>query len=117
MLGIEWIVGIQLYSTHLNPEYPADNSKTPGIYAVAPSGLTLGTYKNSSSKQTFYVGNTWKFQTWNTHITLAAATGYYKRPLVPLLAISIPIGDSPLAPRLSFVPHKSAPLSLSIEWR
>ncbi len=57
-----WILGLHLLSAHLGDLDPGAHPRTftPGIYAVAPSGVTAGAYRNSLDKDTVYLGWTWR---------------------------------------------------------
>lgn len=119
-----WILGLHLLSAHLGDLDPGAHPRTftPGIYAVAPSGVTAGAYRNSLDRDTVYLGWTWRTG-WNagpfTDVTLtaAAATGYSEAKVVPLLAVAATLGNGPYAPRLLWAPHRTQPVSLAIERR
>jgi hypothetical protein len=117
-----WIIGAHIAGAHLgNLPDPGSHRTlwTPGIYAVAPSGFTIGAYRNSLShtpnypktRVTTYAGWTWQLSK-NVNITAAAATGYVEK-ISPLIAVSYSFGQS--GARMSWVPHKTHPVSLSIE--
>jgi len=119
-----WIIGLHLLSAHLGDLDPGAHPRrfTPGIYAVAPSGVTVGAYRNSLDNDTVYAGWTWRtgysagpFN--DVTLTAAAATGYSEAKIVPLLAVAATIGDGPYAPRILWAPHRTQPVSLAIERR
>ncbi|MBK9133371.1 MAG: hypothetical protein IPM15_03180 [Betaproteobacteria bacterium] len=119
-----WILGLHLLSAHLGDLDPGAHPRrfTPGIYAVAPSGVTAGAYRNSLDKDTVYLGWTWRS---GYHVgpftdvtfTAAAATGYSEAKVVPLLAVAATLGHGPYAPRVLWAPHRTQPVSLAIERR
>jgi hypothetical protein len=119
-----WILGLHLFSTHLGDLDPGAHPRwlTPGLYAVTPSGLTLGAYRNSVDRDTVYGGWTWRTgrsvgPLTDITFTVAAATGYPEAKVVPLLAAAATIGSGDYAPRLLWVPHRTQPVSLAIERR
>ena len=119
-----WILGLHLFTVHVGQLDPGAHPRwfTPGFYAVAPDGPTIGAYRNSVDRNTVYAGWTWRtgssFAVFNdVTVTLAGATGYPEGRLVPLLAAAATIGDGDYAPRLLWVPHRTQPISLAIERR
>ncbi len=64
-------LGLHLGSQHDAPGF--DNANV-GVYAMFDNGLTLGTFNNSESRQSVYVGKTWHY------------------PLTPRLAASATVG-------------------------
>ena len=124
---VSWIIGVQIFTTHLGAVEPdmgvevKRSLPTPGIYAIAPSGLTFGSYRNSIGRASVYGG--WTFRTGgdfgplkDVSFTLAGVTGYREIPVLPLVGISAKLGGFPGAPRLIFVPLDSAPLTVAWEW-
>lgn len=81
-------VGLHLVSLHSAPDYVSETNVvgpkvtrqfetlTPGVYARAESGLTVGAYRNSYGKPSAYLG--WTFATDDDRfaLTLGAVTGY-----------------------------------------
>ena len=114
------IIGAHLATVHLGEIEGNKALFTPGIYAVhAESGLTGGFYRNSLSRTRAHLGDAWtvyvgKTVPLSTSVsgTLAVATGYGKPTI--LVGISWAFGPSSAA-RVSWVPHKTSPLSLSVE--
>ena len=78
-----------------------------GLYAVWPSGFTVGGYRNSEcQKVSFYSGWTWQ-TTGPVRVGLTAGliTGYRQAPVLPLLVPSVTVDVSPTtAIRATFVP-------------
>jgi hypothetical protein len=127
-----WIIGLHLVTAHAGslPDPGAHRYlATPGAYAVAPGGFTLGAYRNSLSdtprypgaRWTAYVGWTWRPSLEmgplrDVAVTAAAASGYVER-VSPLIGVSASVGRSDLAPRIMWVPHRTQPISFAIEWR
>lgn len=119
-----WILGLHLFSAHFGDDDAVAKLRwfTPGVYAVAPSGLTVGTYRNSIDRQTAYGGWTWRtgadFGPFSdVTLTAAAASGYRESRVMPLVAAAATLGHGDYAPRLTWVPHRTHPVSLSIERR
>jgi hypothetical protein len=127
-----WIIGLHLVTVHAGalPDPGAHRAlATPGIYAVAHSGLTFGAYRNSLSRTPNYPGDRYTAYagwTWRTGvhvgplqdvtITTAAASGYVAK-VSPLLGLGATIGSGEYAPRILWVPHRTQPVSLAIERR
>lgn len=127
-----WIIGLHIFATHLGelPDPGAHRSiATPGVYAVAPSGLTLGFYRNSLSETPLYPGHRWSAYggwTWqaadsfgplrDVKATAAAVTGYAS-PVLPMVGLSARLGDSKHAPRILWVPHRTQPVNVAWEVR
>lgn len=119
-----WILGLHLFSAHFGDLDPGAHPRwlTPGLYAVTPSGLTFGAYRNSVDRDTVYGGWTWRTgksigPLTDITVTVAAATGYPEARVVPLLAAAATIGGGDYAPRVMWVPHRTQPVSLAIERR
>lgn len=114
-----WMLGLHLLSAHAQPGYEAT---TVGVYAQAPSGLTLGALRNSERRLSFYAGHTWQTADDRWALTAGGITGYRSARLNPLLVPSVrmPVGDAS-AVRLSLIPKPrnggSSALHLSFEWR
>lgn len=105
------ILGAHLLTAHVPGAYCSGVSlrcqdyerTTPGLYAIAPSGVTFGAYRNSYGAGSVYAG--WSFQTADRRFALlvAVATGY--RRALPLV---VPSWRQPITEngsvRLSFMP-------------
>lgn len=124
------IIGVHLFTVHAGPlvDGIARSLATPGVYAVMPSGLTLGAYRNSLShtptyqhnRFSAYVGWTWSTginlgPMRNLSITAGGVTGYHNRPVSPLLGLSATIGTGEYAPRIMWVPSQTQPVSIAVE--
>lgn len=95
------VLGMHTASVHV-PSYSWQSNENPGLYLRTQSGLTVGAYRNTLSRQTVYAGWTWPVAG-PVDMTLAAATGYRVAPVVPMAVLSVP-----LAPRTwSQVPRLS----------
>lgn len=105
---LDLVLGLHLLTAHAAPGY---ETATPGVYAMAPSGLTVGAYRNSYGRPTAYAGWTWSEGRY--HVTLIGATGYRRAPVVPLLAGGIKVGQV----RFSVLPGRVSALNVSIEER
>ena len=123
-----WLIGVNILSVHqhLPPvtiprcdathcvsvvsEVVQYNRNTLGIYAEDESGLTLGVYRNSQYKESFFIGRT--FNIGRFGLTFAAATGYTQLPVVPLVVPSFKMGHS----RFSFAICGAPSISLSVEF-
>jgi hypothetical protein len=119
-----WIIGLHLFTAHVGDvdAWAHPRWLTPGVYAVSPSGPTLGAYRNSVDRGTVYAGWTWRSGMslgvlTDITFTVAGATGYPEARVVPLLAAAATIGRGDYAPRLVWVPHKTQPISIAIERR
>ena len=111
MTAEAWIIGLHLWSSHFGACYesPAGcrpyESATTGIYLRAPSGLTIGAYRNSYGGDSAYAG--WTFETSDGRFALmvGAVTGYHRAPVLPVVVPSmrIELGQQ-TALRASFIP-------------
>lgn len=128
---VGWAIGLHIATAHAGslPDPGAHRAlMTPGIYAVAPSGLTFGAYRNSLSRTirypgervSAYAGWTWKAGDFgparDVRVTVAAVTGYVE-PVSPLLGVSVKLWEGTSAPRVLWVPHRTQPVSLAWEFR
>lgn len=129
---VGWAIGLHLLTFHAGVDRTKGDTvhevaSTPGIYAVAPSGLTLGAYRSSLSGNggrgeeiAAYVG--W---TWRATDALWLTGGIGRIPEVnnlhamsPILAVSYRIGEGPFAPRIMWAPQQRVqPISLAWEVR
>lgn len=87
------------YGLHLGSRHdaPGFNDSNLGVYAYFDSGLTLGTFENSVSRQSVYVGKTWQYpltQRVDAALTLGAITGY-DRAVSPMLVPSLALEFAP----------------------
>jgi len=104
------ILGVMVATAHLGPSPIPLQSFTPGIYAIAPSGLSGGFYHNSEGRASAWIGAT--ASRGALSLSIGVVSGY--GPLRPLLAASYRFEGTGL--RLSLVPHRTAPLTLGVEW-
>lgn len=79
-----WVLGLHLISAH--PGSEGMNNVNPGVYAVAPSGLTFGAYHNSYRRLSMYAG--WSFRHEPLFFFAAVATGY-RPPIAPLGGVGV----------------------------
>lgn len=80
-----WVLGLHLISAH--PGVEGMNNVNPGVYAVAPSGLTFGAYRNSYCHLSMYAG--WTFRHEPFFLTVAGVTGYDHIPIAPLIGVGV----------------------------
>lgn len=112
-----WILGLHLLSAHAQPGYEA---ATVGVYAQAPSGLTVGALRNSERRLSLYAGHTWQTADGRWSLTAGGITGYRSARLNPLLvpSVRVPLGGAAAA-RISLIPKPrnggSSALHLSLE--
>jgi hypothetical protein len=119
----ELVIGLHLATAHFGPNTLESN--TPGIYARVNSGpaagLTVGTFRNSYSRQSSYIA--WSFQTSDERfaLTVGAVTGYSAARVMPLVvpSVRVPLGGD-FAARFSYIPKPvkqghNAGLHLSVE--
>ena len=92
-----WILGLHLLSVHAQPGYEL---ATPGFYAVAPHGATLGLMRNSEGRASAYAGLT--MRRGDLALTVGAITGYQRARVLPLVVPSVQLGAGA---RLSLVPN------------
>ncbi len=93
-LGSAATFGLHLGSRHDEAGF---NDRNLGIYAKFDNGLTLGTFENSVSRQSFYVGKTWEIpvaEQLDAAVTAGAITGY-DRDISPLLVPSLAFEVAP----------------------
>ena len=102
--------GLHLGSRHDSPGF---NDSNLGVYAYFDNGLTLGTFENSVSRQSVYVGKTWQYpvaQRLDAAVTLGAITGYdcaVSPMLVPSLAWQVAPGGLKLRSAVLFKVNKN----------
>lgn len=100
------VVGFHLATWHDKPGFCNFN---PGLYLRWRSGLTIGTYDNSTCHQSFYAGRTWDWERspFVLSLTIAAVSGYPGGPVlgaIPSVALPIP-GRRDLSVRVAFIPR------------
>lgn len=114
-----WMLGLHLLSAHAQPGYEA---ATVGVYAQAPSGLTLGVLRNSERRLSLYAGHTWHTADGRWALTAGGITGYRSARVSPLLvpSLRVPLGDGS-ALRVSLIPKPrnggSSAVHVGAEWR
>ena len=94
-------IGLHLASHHI----PAKNynNSNPGIYYRTSEGWTVGDYRNSLRRNSFYAGYTWKFGALD--VTTAAVTGYFHK-VQPLLVPSLSLFTyQGITPRVAYIPR------------
>lgn len=105
-------VGLHLHSVHV-PAKEQDNNSNWGAYVRTDSGLTVGGYRNTLRRNSFYIGQSSQL-IGPVDVTLGGITGYkikdgqgwsrsYIAPLVALSAAS-PAQVMGVTPRLTLVP-------------
>lgn len=70
------VIGVHLASVHF-PQEPYQNNNNPGWYVKTQSGLTLGTYRNTINRDSFYLGQTFSHEPFS--LTLGIISGYQKK--------------------------------------
>jgi len=119
------VLGLHLATYHTNPTYvdpqgqqQAYQGVNPGVYVVAPNGLTTGFYRNSMNRASAYAG--WSYRSPHTYgdwgLTLGAASGYNTK-VQPMVVPSVRIGLVRLAllPKVQRVNQTTA-VHLSVEY-
>ncbi len=105
----------QTIGTHLASHHSPDrgyNNTNPGMYLRTTDGLTVGMYKNSEYRYSFYAGRTYEaeYRGWLADLTLGGVTGYKSSPLLPMVVPSI--ATPPLVGgvrvRLAYIPKIGA---------
>lgn len=94
-------IGLHIGSQH----FPAKryNNVNPGVYYRTDEGWTVGDYRNSLRRNSFYAGYTWKFG--QLDVTTAAVTGYFHK-VQPLLVPSWSLFTyQGITPRLAYIPR------------
>jgi hypothetical protein len=111
-------VGLHLASIHMSSgKY---NNYNPGLYWRADRGLTIGGYRNSENRNSYYAGWTFEDRSHAVGLTVGAVSGYWKKDggkLMPLVALSVRPLDNV---RITFTPasHRTvAVLHFSLETR
>lgn len=100
-------VGLHLATAHFGGDHL--QASTPGVYGRVDSGplqgLTAGTYRNSYSNQSSYLGWSWQTADSRFALTVGGITGYSAGRVMPLLVPSarIPITGG-IALRVAFFP-------------
>lgn len=124
----ELIIGVMLLSTHLGDmNYGAERTlATPGVYLVAPSGLTAGMYRNTLRRTSVQLGYTYELSNrWAISGGLvsgypATKRGYASDPTSRLptvyAAVSYRFGGERLGARVLWVPlQRTQPVTLAVE--
>ena len=70
------VLGVHLVSMHV-PSEPPDNNDNFGAYAKFGNGITLGGYRNTIRRDTYYAGYTW--ERGPLAVMLGVATGYQRK--------------------------------------
>ena len=103
-----WVIGLHLLSFHAGPSM---ETITPGVYAIAPSGATLGYYRNSHRRPSAYAGWSWQGRHWA--LTAGAVTGYERAKVLPLL---VPSYRFSTGMRASVIPNPWGESALHLSW-
>ena len=110
-------IGIHVASVHSQSGY---NNFNPGLYYKHDNGATVGTFRNSERRQSFYAAWTWEFFDERLGLTAGAVTGYSRAAVFPMLVPSLKfrVGDLG-AVRLSLLapPREAMAVHLSFERR
>jgi hypothetical protein len=100
------------------------NNTNLGLYYIHESGATVGGYRNSYGKNTFYAGytaSTQDFHGLSAVATFALATGYSSLYSVgvlrPVIAPGLRFTMGSVAMRYTFVPGKEGFQHLSLEYK
>lgn len=121
------VLGLHLATYHTSPTYvdpqgqqQAYQGVNPGMYVVAPNGLTAGAYRNSRNRTSVYAG--WSYRSPHTYgdwgLTLGAASGYdTPGGVLPMVVPSVRLGPVRLAvfPKIQRVNQTTA-VHLSVEY-
>ncbi len=106
--------GLHLVSGHAHGGY---NNVNPGVYVRLDNGATLGTFRNSHSRQSVYAGYTVE-KSWNgfsAALTVGGITGYKEASVMVLAVPSVAYSGV----RLGIIPRPmkggSAALHLMVE--
>lgn len=84
------IIGLHLVTAHgPAPEGVQLQGFTPGVYVRDASGLTVGGFRNSHGRASFYGGWTWSTADQRWSITVGGVSGYPRAPLLPLIVPSL----------------------------
>lgn len=123
-----WIIGLHLWSTHFGACYEQAlvckpyAAATQGIYWRAPSGLTVGGFRNSYGGDSAYAGWTFETQDGRFALMVGGVTGYRRAAVLPIVAPSVRFElGAGVALRVAGLPkagHSAAPvLHLALERR
>lgn len=131
-VGHGFVIGLHMVSLHSEPTYPCDvqvdgrcnfNNTNPGLYVVAPSGLTLGAYINSYRQWSSYAGWTWHTADNRFALTVGGVTGYRFATVMPVVIPSVRFDlNEQWGARLSVIPKagdglvQAVHLSLETRW-
>jgi hypothetical protein len=124
-------IGLHLMSQHM-PQNDQSN-RNPGVYVITEGGQIAGTYTNSHSRRTLYVGQTFKAGPVDVGVVLASGydircssegncRGFSKHRVTPLAALtySVPVSVFGLSPRIWVAPgmgKASTVIHLSLEMK
>ena len=101
------------------------NNFNPGVYVETTDGYTAGTYYNSESRQSYYLGRTLEaplLYGTSGAVTLGAITGYRGYRVLPLAvpSLKIPLTEG-FGTRFAFIPRVekkgAAALHLMLEFK
>lgn len=109
-------LGLHVGTVH---EKAGFNDSNPGAYIVFNNGLTAGTYFNSISRQSNYIGYTVKDSTDTFAVTLTAITGYRPDPQYAAIpSVRIPLTQS-LSGRITvlYAPDCGVAVHYSLEYK
>lgn len=124
----ELLLGVMLLSTHLGDmNYGAERTlATPGVYVVAPSGLTAGVYRNTLRRTSVQLGYThdlgagWALSGGLVSGYPSTKRGYAEDPTskwpTVYAAVSYRFGGSGVGGRVLWVPlQRTQPVTLAVE--
>lgn len=121
------VLGLHLATYHTSPTYvdpqgqqQAYQGVNPGVYVVAPNGLTAGFYRNSRDRDSVYAGYSWRspHRYGDYGLTVGAASGYdTPGGVLPMVVPSVRLGPVRLAvfPKVQRVNQTTA-VHLSVEY-
>lgn len=76
MIIASLVIGVHLASVHF-PQESYQNNINPGWYVKTDSGVTLGVYKNTIRRTSFYLAQTFSHEPFS--LTLGVISGYQKK--------------------------------------
>jgi hypothetical protein len=99
------------------------NSVNPGVYARWGNGVTVGGFRNSEYRTSFYAGWTLADKSDTLALIVGGVTGYDRSPVLPLVvpSVRIGLGNTGISARLSLLlppnPKRTGAIHLSLEYQ
>lgn len=106
MIAASLLIGAHIATHHFDEQFSGMQGNNPGLYARLENGITVGGYRNSFGRASFYAGYTWQTQDGRFALTAGGLTGYAMSKVAPMVTPSarVELWDG-LAARITYVPR------------